>query len=111
MKGNAMKGRIVFLIGLLLLGCASTKDVRTLDNEMDKLYSQINTLRKEIDFAKNDLSDLRAENQKVKTDLSLGSKIFNPRSKPSRQMWKSIRNFSRGLQKRRTVSGRRWKAG
>jgi len=70
-KGNAMKGRIVFLIGLLLLGCASTKDVRTLDNEMDKLYSQINTLRKEIDFAKNDLSDLRAENQKVKTDLSL----------------------------------------
>jgi len=66
-----MKGRIFFLTGLLLLGCASTKDVRTLDKEMDKLYSQINTLRKEIDFAKNNLSDLRAETQKVKTDLSL----------------------------------------
>jgi tol-pal system protein YbgF len=66
-----MKGRIVFFMGLLLLGCASTQDVRILDNEMDKLYSQIKTLRKEIDSTKNDLSDLRAENQKVKTDLSL----------------------------------------
>jgi len=66
-----MKGRIVFSIGLLLLGCASTQDVRTLDKEMDKLYSQINTLRKEMDLAKRDLSDLRAENQKVKTDLFL----------------------------------------
>ena len=66
-----MRGRIVFFIGLLLLGCASTTDVRILDKEMDKLYSQINTLRKEIDVAKNDLSDLRAENQKVRMDLSL----------------------------------------
>ena len=66
-----MKGRIIFFVGLLLLGCASTKDVKTLDKEMDKLYSQINVLRKEIDFAKNDLSDLKTENQKVKTDLSL----------------------------------------
>jgi tol-pal system protein YbgF len=66
-----MKGRIVFFIGLLLLGCASTKDVKTLDQEMDRLYSQINNLRKEIDLAKNDLSDLRAEDQKIKTDLSL----------------------------------------
>lgn len=66
-----MKGRIIFFVGLLLLGCASTKDVKTLDKEMDKLYSQINVLRKEIDFAKNNLSDLRTENQKVKTDLSL----------------------------------------
>ncbi len=66
-----MKGRILFFIGLLLLGCASTRDVKTLDKEIDKLYSQINTLRKEMDFTKNDLSDLRAENQKAKTDLSL----------------------------------------
>ena len=66
-----MKGRMVFFVGLLLFGCASTTDVRILDKEMDKLYSQINTVRKETDSIKNDLSDLRAEDQKVKTDLSL----------------------------------------
>src|SRR4030067_2882236 len=69
-KGDGMKRWIVFLIGLLLFGCASTRDVRTLDKEMDKLYSQVNALRKENDFTKNDLSDLRAENQKLKTDTS-----------------------------------------
>ncbi len=56
---------------MFLFGCASTKDVRTLDKEMDKLYSQINTLRKENEFTKNDLSDLRAENQRLKADLLL----------------------------------------
>ena len=70
-----MKRRIGFLIGLflglLLFGCASTKDVKVLDKEMDKLYSQINTLRKENDLTKNDLSDLRAENQRLKSDLLL----------------------------------------
>ncbi len=66
-----MKRWIVFLIGLLLWGCASSRDVRILDKEMDKLYSQINALRRENDFTKNDLSDLRAENERLKTDLSL----------------------------------------
>jgi len=66
-----MKGRILFLIGLLLLGCASNKDVQLLDKEMDKLYAQVATLRKENDFTKHDLSDLRAENQRLKTDLAL----------------------------------------
>lgn len=66
-----MKGLVVFLIGLLLLGCASTKDVKTLDKEMDKLYSQINTIKKENALAKNDLSELKAENQKLKADLLL----------------------------------------
>jgi tol-pal system protein YbgF len=70
-KGDGMKRWIVFLIGLLVFGCASTRDVQTLDKEMDKLYSQVNALRKENDFTKNDLSDLRAENQRLKTDLSL----------------------------------------
>ncbi len=70
-KGDVMKGQIVFLVGVLLLGCASSKDVKVLDKEMDKLYSQINTLRKENDLTKNDLSDLKAENQKLKADLFL----------------------------------------
>ena len=66
-----MKGWIIFSIGLLLFGCASTKDVQILDKEMDKLHSQIDVLQKENDSAKNQLSDLRAENQKLKADLSL----------------------------------------
>ena len=70
-KRDGMKRWIVFLIGLLLFGCASSKDVRTLDKEMDKLHSQINALKRENDFTRNDLSDLRAENQRLKSDLSL----------------------------------------
>ena len=66
-----MQRWIVFFIGLLIFGCASANDVRMLDKEMDKLYSQVNSLRKENDLTKNDLSDLRAENQRLKTDLSL----------------------------------------
>ena len=68
-----MKRWVVFLIliGLLLFGCASSRDVRTLDKEMDKLYSQFNALKRENDLTKNDLSDLKAENQRLKTDLSL----------------------------------------
>ena len=66
-----MKGCIIFLTGLLLFGCATTKDVQILDNEVDKLQSQINTLQKENDSTKNEISDLRAENQKLKADLSL----------------------------------------
>jgi tol-pal system protein YbgF len=70
-KGDGMKGWIVFTIGLLLFGCATTKDVQILDREIDKLQSQISTLQKENNFNKNEVSDLRAENQRLKADLSL----------------------------------------
>jgi len=66
-----MKGWIVFLIGLLLFGCASTKDVQIMDKEIDKLHSQINILQKENASTKNELSESRAENQRLKTDLTL----------------------------------------
>jgi len=70
-KGDGMKGWIVFSIGLVLFGCASTKDVQILDKEINKLQYQINTLQKENDSTKNEISDLKTENQKLKTDLSL----------------------------------------
>lgn len=70
-KGDVMKTRIVFLIGLFLLGCVSTKDVGILDRDMDRLYSQLNTLRKENDFTRNNLSNLRAENQSLRADFLL----------------------------------------
>ena len=66
-----MKGWIVFLIGLLFFGCASTKDIQILDKEIDKLHSQINILQKENASTKNELSDSKAENQRLKTDLTL----------------------------------------
>ena len=66
-----MKGWIILTIGLLLFGCASTKDVQILDKEIGNLHSQINTLRKENDSNKNEICDLRAENQRLKADLSL----------------------------------------
>ena len=66
-----MKGWIAFLIGLLLFGCASTKDVQILDKDIDKLHSQINILQKENASTKNELSESRAENQRLKTDLTL----------------------------------------
>ena len=70
-KGDGMKGWIVFLIGLLFLGCASTKDVQLLDREVDRLQSQIDLLQKENNLNKDQISELRAENQKLKADLSL----------------------------------------
>ncbi len=81
-KGDAMKGWIVCFIGLLLFGCASVRDVRILDREMDKVYSGMNALRKEHDSIKNEhdsiknemsalKADLVAENQKLKSDLLL----------------------------------------
>jgi tol-pal system protein YbgF len=73
-----MKGLIIFLTGLLLFGCASTRDVQILDRGLDVLQSQINSLRKENNSIKNEISDLRMENQKLKADLSL--RVENVRS-------------------------------
>ncbi len=66
-----MKGWIVFLIGLLFFGCASTKDVQILDRQIDRLQSEIQTLQRENNFNKNQLSELKAENQRLRADLFL----------------------------------------
>jgi len=66
-----MKGLIIFLLGILLFGCASSRDVQVLDRGLDVLQSQISTLQKENKSSKNEISDLRTENQKLKADLSL----------------------------------------
>jgi len=64
-----IKTWIILLIGILLLGCASVRDVRTLDREIDKVYSELNAVRKENNALKERVSTLSAENQKLKTDL------------------------------------------
>jgi tol-pal system protein YbgF len=73
---------MIFFIGLLLFGCASSRDIKIIDREIDKLYSEIQTLKKEQDSNKkemvtlrNDMAtlkvDLSSENQKFKSDLLL----------------------------------------
>lgn len=74
-----MKAWIPFFIGLLLLGCASSRDVQILDREIDKLHSKINLLQKENDWIKSETAilkesvkrDLSSENEKFKADLLL----------------------------------------
>ena len=60
---------VILFIGVFLFGCASVRDVRTLDRDIDKIYSELNTLRKENSLLKDRVSTLSAENQKLKTDL------------------------------------------
>jgi tol-pal system protein YbgF len=74
-KGDGMKGWIALSIGLLILGCATSKEVKTLDREIDRLHSRIDALQKENESLKNAIpvlkSNLAAENQKLKADLLL----------------------------------------
>jgi len=95
-----MKGWIVFSIGLLLFGCASTKDVQILDREIDRFHSQVNTLKKENESIKNEMSalrsDLSSENQKLKADLLL--RIENLQSE--------IRTLSTGIEEYKEFSKR-----
>ena len=60
---------MILSIGVLLFGCATARDVRTLDREIDKVYSELNALRKENTSLKDKISTLSAENQKLRTDL------------------------------------------
>jgi tol-pal system protein YbgF len=60
---------IVLWVGVFLSGCASVRDVRILDNEVDKIYSNLNALQKENKALENKISALSAENQKLRTDL------------------------------------------
>jgi len=64
-----MKTWIILPIGVFLLGCASLRDVRILDREIDKLYSELSALRKENNSFENKISALSDENQKLKTEF------------------------------------------
>jgi tol-pal system protein YbgF len=64
-----MKTWIILPIGVFLLGCASLRDVRILDREIDKLYSELSALRKEDNSFENKISALSDENQKLKTEF------------------------------------------
>jgi tol-pal system protein YbgF len=64
-----MKMWFILSIGVFLVGCASVRDARILDREVDILYSRVNALQKENKSLENKISALSAENQKLRTDL------------------------------------------
>jgi tol-pal system protein YbgF len=66
---NRIRTWIILFIGASLFGCATVRDVRTLDRETDKLYSELRSLQKENNALKEKISTLPAENQQLKTDL------------------------------------------
>jgi len=64
-----MKIGFILSIGVLLVGCASVRDARILDREIDILHSRINALQKENKSLESKMSALSTENQKLRTDL------------------------------------------
>ncbi len=60
---------IVLWVGVFLSGCASVRDTRILDREIDKVHSRINALQRQNESLESKVSSLTAENQKFRTDL------------------------------------------
>ncbi|MGD0919845.1 MAG: tol-pal system protein YbgF [Thermodesulfobacteriota bacterium] len=74
-KFGGIKTWIILPIGMFLLGCASIQDVRILDREIDKLYSELGALRNENKSLEKklypELSALREENHSLENKISI----------------------------------------
>ena len=68
-KLGRIKTWIILPVGVFLFGCATIRDVRILDREIDKLHSELSALRKENNSLENKISVLSDENQKLKTEF------------------------------------------
>ncbi len=64
-----MRSLAILPICMLVLGWATTKDVQILDQQIGKLYSELDALRKENKSLNSKISNLSEENQKLKTEL------------------------------------------
>jgi tol-pal system protein YbgF len=87
MEGNLrtldwMKRWIILVLVVLFFGCATSEDVRILDEDIRRFQSQLNLMQKEDDALKRELSAfqkknqeeisaLQTETQRVQTDLHL----------------------------------------
>jgi tol-pal system protein YbgF len=76
-----MKGWIILGMVVLLLGCATRRDVQILDSETQRLYAQLNTqqkereaLQKDLESLQRDLKTLQKEANDLKTDVTRESK-------------------------------------
>jgi tol-pal system protein YbgF len=70
-KFSRIKTWVIISIGVFLFACATTRDVQTLDREIDKLYSELDAFQKEKSSLENKISKLSDGNQKLKTELLL----------------------------------------
>jgi len=61
---------IVLSAGLLLFGCATSEDVRILDDEIRRFQFQLNLVRKEEDALKKDLSTFQKDQKGIERDVS-----------------------------------------
>ncbi len=75
MEGNlrtldGMKGGIILGFVVLLLGCATSEDVRILDEDIRRFQSQLNLMQKEGDAFKKDLSTFQKDQKGIERDVS-----------------------------------------
>ena len=68
MKG--IKKWIILSIGVLLFGCATSRDVQVLDKEISKVYSENKALKKENDSFRSELSAIKNELSAIKNGMS-----------------------------------------
>ena len=80
-KMHRMKVWMIFGVVLFLSGCATRRDVQTLDRDTQRLYSQLNAQQKERESLQKDLENLQKEsrvlqkeNQDLKTNIAVESK-------------------------------------
>jgi len=65
-----MKGWIILGFVVLLLGCATSDDVRILDEDIRRFQSQLNLIQKEEDSLKKDLSTFQKDQKGIERDVS-----------------------------------------
>ena len=64
------------ILGLmvLLLGCATSEDVRILHEDSRQFQSQLNTIQKETELFRKDLETVQKENLALKADVAQDAK-------------------------------------
>jgi len=104
---NGIKKWMILTVSVLVLGCATSRDVQILDKDIDKSYSEIKTLKKENDSFKSELSIMKNEMAGLKSDLSME----NQRSKADlllqiKNLQTEIRSLSTGVEEYKEFSKR-----
>jgi len=94
-SANWMKAGVLFGVGVLLLGCATAKDVQILNNEIYKLELQIYSVQKEKDALRNEFMAFQKE---ARNDISTLKKELALSQKESKI---SISTFQRELDRLR----------
>ena len=79
MEGNlrtlgGMKGWMILGLAMLLWGCATSEDVRILDEDIRQFQSQLNIVQKETERFRKDLETVQKENLGLKADVAQDAK-------------------------------------